>query len=207
MKIIIMDKDLTTIREVQLDFISVQSVNPIPRAIDIYNNENNRILLGTLGGEIFEIIFETSYCEGNFNPKFYTASHFSSNSSENNEITSILYWKSKDLFITTSEDSTIRFWNYKENRQENFLKVNIENPSDQKDKFELKPTAADISKNEDTLAIGLNTGSIRFYYTKDFKILKEINERKSNINVIKYSKDGKYIACASNTGMGECLDI
>lgn len=103
----------------------------------------------------------------------------------------------KDLFVTTSEDGTIRFWDYKKNIQVEFMKINIDSPSITKNKLVLSPTASDFSKDEEILAVGLNTGTIKFYSTADFKAINEIDARKKPIEVIKYSKDGDLIACAS----------
>ena len=100
MSLAVMDKDLTLLRKIQLDLSSIGSINPIPKSIDMFGNNNTKILIGTLAGEIFELLFEPDYLSGEMVPKFYNNSHFVASSNEINEITSILYWKSKNLMIT-----------------------------------------------------------------------------------------------------------
>ncbi len=204
MSLAVMDKDLTLLRKIQLDLSSIGSINPIPKSIDMFGNNNTKILIGTLAGEIFELHFEPDYLSGEMIPKFYNNSHFVASSNEINEITSILYWKSKNLMITTGNDCTIRFWNIDQNKQENYLK--LQNEIDNSEK--LNPTASDLSPNEEVLIVGFSSGNITTYKTKDFSVSNNMQFRQKPISIIKYSPDGHLIAAGSISETGKfTLDI
>ena len=102
------------------------------------------------------------------------------------------------MFVTTCEDKTIRFWDLENKRQKNYIKI----------EEDIKPTSSTFSINEDIFAVGFNTGNIKFYSSLDFHLERELVERKFPINVIKYSKDDKLVAFATNDERGNnIIDI
>ena len=196
--LVIIDPDLTILKKITLDYNLNDIINFSPKSIDILPREQRekgikKILVGALSGEILELIFDKNILDDK-KPEYaiYNHSHFSVSSLEINEITSISYWKNLNMFVTTSEDKTIRFWDLEKRVQNNFIKF----------EEDLKPTSSSFSKNEDILAVGFNTGTIRFYSTSDYHVEKEINERTFPITVIKYSKNIDLIACASKDKKG-----
>ena len=194
--IIIMDYQLTELRKIQLDSSDIYSVKPNPRSIDMLNNVENKILIGTLTGEIFELIFDENILNGEFKVNYLNNSHFSLNAHENNEIISILYWKSKNLFISISEDGTIRIWNINENKQIKYIIVKSEIiVAKSSDLTEKKPASADLSPNENELIIGFSNGEIRKFSTRDnFNEIFKKSFSNNPITSIKYSPDGSLIA-------------
>jgi hypothetical protein len=59
-----MHKNLAELRKIVLSNDKIDSALSIPRSLEI--NNNNTILLGTLGSEIYELEFEGSFLNGNF---------------------------------------------------------------------------------------------------------------------------------------------
>ena len=194
----ILDNDLTILKKIDLDFNQNEIINLSPRSIDIQYIKSgekniNKILIGTSSGEILELLFEKNILdEEKPMQKIYNYSHFSINSSELNEITSITYWKKQNLFVSTSEDKTIRFWDLENKKQKSFIKI----------EEDIKPTTSSFSKQENIFAVGFNTGIIRFYSTSDFHVEKELKESNNSISAIKYSKDDDLIACATKDDNG-----
>ena len=200
----ILDSDLTTLKKIDLDLSPHDLINCSPRSIDVFSEEQvekgiNKILLGTSSGDILELFFEKNILD-DVKPKIiiYNSSHFSLNSIETYEITSISYWKKLNMFVTTCEDKTIRFWDLENKRQNNYIKIDED----------MKPTFSTFSINEDIFAVGFNSGIIKFYSSLDFHLERELRERKSPINVIKYSKDDQLVAFATNDEKGNnIIDI
>jgi len=194
MSFVILDKDLSELRRIQLDINSLNSVSPNPRSIDMLPNSENKILLGTIAGEIFELTFENDILDSDYNSVNYMSSHYSTFSKEKNQITDIIYWKSKDLFITSCEDGTVRFWNCNENKLENYLKLD----KNEKTNEEMKPTSIALSNNENILVVGFNIGNINLYNTNNFELRKEIKDNKKPITSIKYSPNSSYLAVGTS---------
>ena len=84
MSFVILDKDLSELRRIQLDINSLNSVSPNPRSIDMLPNSENKILLGTIAGEIFELNFENDILDSDYSIVNYMSSHYSTFSKENN---------------------------------------------------------------------------------------------------------------------------
>jgi microtubule-associated protein-like 6 len=193
MSLVILDKDLTECRRIQLEINSLKSVSPNPRSIDMLANSEAKILLGTIAGEIYELNFERDIFNSDYNSINYISSHYSTSSKENNQITDIVYWKSNDLFITSCEDGTIRFWNCNDNKIENYLRF------DNNEKNEnLKPTCLTLNNNEDLLVIGFDLGNIKFYNTNNFELTNEIKDNDKPINSLKYSPNSSYLAVGTS---------
>ncbi len=193
----ILDTDLTILKKIYLDF-NQNVINYSPKSIDVLYEETeerkiNKILIGTSSGEILELIFEKNILDDKKPTEtIYNYSHFSFNPKELCEITSISYWKKLNMFVTTSEDKTIRFWDLNNKTQYNFIKINED----------IKPTAASFSIKEDIFAVGFNNGIIRFYLTTDFHMEREIKGGNGSINAIKYSKDDDLIAYTTQDEKG-----
>ena len=195
----VLDKDLTKLKTISLESESI--INFSPRSIDILPGEPGEkgiknILVGTSSGDILELIFKKTILE-NENPeiKIYNSSHFSNNTKDINEITSISFSKKLSLFVTTSEDKTIRFWNIFNKSQDNFIFINEE----------MKPTASIFSNNGNLFVVGFDTGKMRFYSTEKTCIMIrefQMENRKNPITVIKYNDQDTLLACATKDEKG-----
>ena len=201
----VLDKDLSTLKSISLELESI--INFSPKSIDILPGESGQkgiknILVGTSSGDILELIFKKSISE-NKNPeiKIYNSSHFSSNTKDINEITSISFSKKLNRFVTTSEDKTIRFWNIFNKSQDNFIFI----------KDDMKPTASNFSNQENIFVVGFDTGKMRFYSAdKTCKMIREfqMDKRKNPITVIKYNDRDTLLACATKNEKGNnVIDI
>jgi microtubule-associated protein-like 6 len=191
--IIIMDYDLSELKKINLESLE-SSVIPNPRSIDVLDNVENKMLIGTISGEIMEFTFDKDIIDKDYNVELFNYSHFSTHSQENNEIISILYWKSKNLFISISEDCTIRIWNINENKQEKFIKLEEVKVDKSSNISEKKPKSADLSPNEEELIIGFSNGNIKKYSTNNFNETHKMSFNNNPISSIKYSPDGSLIA-------------
>ena len=201
----VLDKNLSILNTISLESESI--INFSPRSIDILPGEPvekdiKNILIGTSSGDILELIFNKSILKKEKPEiKIYNSSHFSSNAKEINEITSISFSKKLNLFVTTSEDKTIRFWNTFIKIQDKFIYINEE----------MKPTASNFSNKGSILVIGFDTGKLRFYSTDNIKtMIKEfqMDNRKSPITVIKYNEQDTLLACATTDEKGNnVIDI
>lgn len=194
MSFVILDKDLAELRRIILDINSLKSVSPNPRSIDMLPDSENKILLGTIAGEIFELKFANDILDSDYISENYMSSHYSTFSKEKNQITGIVYWKSKDLFITSCEDGTVRFWNCNANKLEDYKRLD----KNEKSNEEMKPTSIALSNNENILVVGFNTGNISLYNTNDFELRKEIKDNNKPITLIKYSPNSSYIAVGTS---------
>ena len=190
MNIVIMDAELAELRRISLEVGTLESPNPCPRSIDLFGENNSKVLLGTIASEILELKFEKDYLNSEYTVNYFMSGHFSTSSSENNQITGMTYWKAKNVFLTTCEDGTLRFWNYEDNKQKDFLRFDNEDGV-------FKPTSVTLSPNEEKLFIGFSNGMIRVYAVKEFSLVKEFSFRKNPITILKVTSDGKFIACAT----------
>jgi WD40 repeat protein len=203
--ITILDNELTILKKLDLNNIIDRTIclNCSPKSIDIMKYKEikdiNKILIGTLSGEIFELIFENDILKDTEGKCIlYNSSHFCENSSESIEITSINYSKKSNLFVTTGKDKTIRFWDPKTKRQIKIIQLNDDDS---------KPTSSAFYFKEDIFVVGFDSGKIKFFSGIDFSLINEINERNNQINVIKCSRDG-LIACGTKDGKGNnVIDI
>jgi WD40 repeat protein len=136
----------------------------IPRSLEFGFDSKGKILLGTLGSEIFEIEFIKNILEGPLKIKPLVYSHFSISNNENNKINALTFWAKKNMFISISEDITIRIWDLEKNKQIDYLKLDVDNKGN-KYKSEKgnnnKPTCMHLHKDENDLAIGFIDGAVR----------------------------------------------
>ena len=142
----------------------INSVLPIPRSLEFGIDTKNKIFLGTLVSEIFEIEFKKNLLEGPmiFKPLFYY--HYSLSNTDNNKITGIEYWSKKNLFISVSEDSTLRLWNTDENKQISYIKLDVDNKGNKLKSNNgnmNKATALNIHADENDIAVGFLDGTVR----------------------------------------------
>jgi WD40 repeat protein len=184
-----MDKKLVELRKIVLTPDLIDSALPIPRSIEILNGN---MLIGTLGSEIFELNFENeNYVVGNFNANRIMSSHYSTSSSEVNEIRDIVYMKNVDHFASVCDDATLRIYDHKSNTMSYVMKLDYDEMGNKIKNF--KPTAIDFNPQESQFVIGFNDGSFKLY-SGQYKALKSVKSRSEPCTHIRYSPDGKHIA-------------
>lgn len=151
-------------RRISLESSNIVSLLPIPRSLEFGVNSKNIILLGTLASEIIEIQFNKSLLEGemSFNHLYYY--HYSLSNTENNRISAMTYWHNKNFFISVSEDCTLRLWDEENNKQIDYIKLDVDNKGNRykSDKGNInKPTSITLHKDEKDVAIGFIDGAVR----------------------------------------------
>lgn len=137
---------------------------PIPRSLEFGFETKSKILLGTLASEIFEINFAKNLIEGpvSFKPLIYN--HYSLSNTENNRISAIAFWKRKNLFMSVSEDCTLRLWDINQNKQIDYIKLDVDNKGNKykSEKGNInKASAINIHKDENDVAVGFIDGAVR----------------------------------------------
>ena len=184
--VVIMNKELNELNHFEIDGISFNSADPSPRSIDIYGNTTDKILIGTIASDIVEVEFKNgNYLSEPTRNKCYLNAHFSATSKTNNQVTGIAYFKPRNIFITTGEDSSMRFWSASHNKHEDVLA------------FEHKPCALTISPNHKHIIAGFESGKIQVYDGKDFENPQEfITYSNKPITALQVSPNNKYLACA-----------
>jgi len=137
--------------------------------------------LGTLASEIFEINFQKNLTEGPISFKPLVYNHYSISNTENNKISAITFWKKKNLFISVSEDSTLRLWDTEKNKQTDYIKLDVDNKGNKykSDKGNMnKPTAINLHKDENDIAIGFIDGAVRV--KNIFEIINNLKQKYYN---------------------------
>ena len=202
-QIVICDKDLLELKRIILDPYKLDCILPVPRSLEITPDGVNKILLGTLSSEIYELIFPSgNMLYGDFELKHYLSAHYVSSSTETNEINGLTYMPGKDIFITVSDDATVRFWDHEENKQIEYFKLDLDDSGKKISSQEgIKGACVDIDRSESQMAIGFIDGIIRIYSIDNFEIIKEITGRNSGSSCLKYSPDNKYIAIGYKQGV------
>jgi WD40 repeat protein len=196
-----MDNKLIELRKIMLTPDILDSALPIPRSIEIMNG---KMLLGTLGSEIFELDFENeNYVVGNFKASKIMSSHYSTSSTEVNEIRCIVYMKNIDMFASVGEDATLRLYDPKSNAMSYIMKLDYDEMGNKIKN--LKPTSLDFNSKESEFVVGFNDGSFKLYSGK-YKILKSIKSRNEAITHIRYSPDCNYLAVVTRDNMIEVFN-
>ncbi len=150
-----------------METTEINSILPIPRSLEFGFETKSKILLGTLASEVFEINFAKNLIEGpvSFNPLIYN--HYSLSNTENNKISGIAFWRKKNLFISVSDDCTLRLWDTEKNKQIDYIKLDVDNKGIKykSDKGNInKALALHLHKDENDIAIGFIDGSVRVNY-------------------------------------------
>lgn len=134
------------------------------------NDNANQLLIGTYGSEIYQVQFDASKLQCG-NPKVITQGHYSPCKKDNNEAWGMASFSKKDIYVTCSDDATLRVWDIASRKQTRLIKLNLDvqgkemplDPTTQELSNETKGRCLDLSPDEKLCAIGFRDGSFRIY--------------------------------------------
>ena len=133
--------------------------------------------------------------------------HYSPSLKDNNEVWGLNIIPNKEMYITVSDDCTLRVWDSNSKRQikcVSFLNDEAgipypEDPATKEPSNACKGRTVDVSLDGKTCAVGFRDGSVRIYNTSDWKMTKRWQlAKKLIIQDLKFSPDGKYLAVSSH---------
>jgi len=83
------------------------------------NIDNKRVLVGTKGSEIYEFSCQESKLseKTNWSFKNLIKGHYAPNSRGSNQVWAMAAYKNNDLYVTASDDGTIRLWSSIQKKQ------------------------------------------------------------------------------------------
>lgn len=113
----------------------------------------------------------------------------------------------KDIYVTCSDDATLRVWDIPTRKQIRVVKLNIDvsgkemalDPATQELSNATKGRCLDISPDEKFCAVGFRDGSFRIYEIQSNWALAGTKfPSKREISDIKFSPNGKFLAVAAH---------
>jgi microtubule-associated protein-like 6 len=145
--------------------------------IQALSYKEGKILMGTKGGEIYEVnMLNTSE----------TFQWVSGHYEHLSEVRGLATHPTASKFITAGDDSTIRLWDSRTRRQMSVVSMGE------------KVRAISYHPAGDQIAAGLCSGHVRFLTANLQTQIAEISVTPSQINVLMYSPNGMYLAVGSN---------
>lgn len=196
------------------------------RSLDA-NIEGNKILVGTLGSELFELNlksksnFQDVDSENlEFSSRCFMRGHYSPSIDKRNKVNGLASLNDGDHFLTCSDDCTLRIWSISKKEMVSLLVLNVKEvdteiqtkrKNDQilvgmdtdnltiTDNSRLRAMA--VSPNGYQVAVGCKDGTI-FTVNIDnytFSDKKSTSQNKNqSVSVMKYSPNGAYLAVGSH---------
>ncbi|XP_055878559.1 echinoderm microtubule-associated protein-like 6 isoform X2 [Biomphalaria glabrata] len=144
----------------------------------------DQLLIGTQDGEIFEVLVKNKD-----KPKCLVQGH------AEGELWALAVHPKKPIFVTGSDDQTIRLWNM----------TNFELLS--KTALEQKIRACAFDPEGQNIALGLSDGSFTVLRARDLSELIHIKDRKEVCHEIKFSPCGKFLAVGSNDNFVDVYSV
>ncbi|XP_046848411.1 echinoderm microtubule-associated protein-like 6 [Xenia sp. Carnegie-2017] len=132
------------------------------------------ILVGTKSGDIYDITEKSS------------AAHVIMKSHTEGEIWGLCTHPEKDVFVTGSDDKTVRLWDLDKKVLINFIK------------FEVGVRCVSISPEGELIAAGCKNGEFIIMNFANLKIVSRKRDRSKAVQDIRFSPDGRYLAVGSD---------
>ena len=84
----------------------IQGVESVMPGINAFHLEDDRLIIGTRGSEIFEFQFDVRSGEVDYK-NVITHGHYHPSKKDNNEVWGLATFPNKDQYVTTSDDGTL----------------------------------------------------------------------------------------------------
>jgi len=96
-------------------------ISPVVRALCL-NDKTNNLLIGTFSSDILEVPIKPSVGA----PKVIVQGHYAPCKKDNNEIWGLAPFPNKALYVTVSDDATLRVWDTAARKQVKCVKLNLD---------------------------------------------------------------------------------
>ena len=192
----------------------ISKFDSICPGINAFAYDGRRLIVGTRGSEVYEINFNLDSSDIKVK-NVVTAGHYSPWRKDNNEVWGLAVFPNKDLYVSVSDDATLRVWSTSERKMVKLVKLNYDStgkeieldPTTKEFSNSVKARSVDVSPNGKMAAVGFREGTFRIYLTKDWKLATEKKDRKEWIQDIKFSPNGEYLAVGSHDNFIDVYNI
>ncbi|KAL4498316.1 hypothetical protein ABPG72_013122 [Tetrahymena utriculariae] len=176
-----------------------------------FNSDCSFLFVSTFGSEIYQLKLQRAG-EGFVVQAFKQSmsGHYSPNGSWTNEVWGLdLFRDNHDLFVTASDDSTIRVWSISQHKQLKGASLNVNEKGEQlpldtknnNDFFDSsKARAVGAAPNGEGFLVGFKDGTLRFC-DANLHVKKVFKHAKEWISTIKFSPKGNLVAVGSHDNM------
>lgn len=180
--VFVFDHSLAKVQSFDFNDKVFKSVSPYIRSACL-NEDNSKLVVGTFGSEIFEVVVGTSdwssVVTGHYSP--------SKGKAVTNEVWGLAILD-ESHFATCSDDRTLRIWDNAGKKEINAIR--FEGDGD-------NTRARTVTSNDKYIAVGFLDGNVQVY-TKDLSIVHSIKDRNEEISDIKFSPDNTKLAVGSH---------
>lgn len=182
-----------------------ETLNSMDVGLNAFYYEDNRLIIGTRGNEVYEYTFNPENGSKKFD-HIITQGHYAPSKTWTNEVWGLSVFKNKDEYITCSDDATLRHWSIKEKKMLNVISLNKNmdgndlemDPKTKELSDAAKARALDVNDDGKIIAVGFWDGSMKIISTANWKILNEMKVAKEWVSDVKFSPNKKFLAYASH---------
>jgi WD40 repeat protein/Ca2+-binding EF-hand superfamily protein len=217
-KIHFLKNDLSVSWTIVLDEILLDGLLNRVRAISL-SKDQKQMIVGTFASEIYSLTLKN----GKFTDKvsqidiiseLIMTGHFARNAQWTNEVWG-LFSLNEEIYVTCSDDGTLRMWSATKRRLLKQLELNIDLkgaklPLDKttNDLIEsAKLRAVTVCQEKKHLAVGCKEGTLRIVDIESWRQIILKKNRKEWISELRYSPDNKTLAVGSHDNTIELMDV